>query len=77
MQSSQVYSIPVPYHDLRQPFVLKEIIHQLDLLDTVASDVVNRLQFKIESQTKRLQSINSVRDQFKKFLLRINFNWNE
>lgn len=61
MQCSQVYSIPVAYHDLRQPFVLKEIIHQLDQLDTVVSDVVNRLQLKIGTQSKRLQSINSVR----------------
>ena len=47
MQCSQVYSLPVVYQDLRQPFVLKDIVQQLDQLDTVVNDVVNRLQFKV------------------------------
>ena len=59
MQKSQVYSLPIGYQDLRKPLALKDIFSQLEQLNDLHSDVLNRLQTKITQQVDRIHDIDA------------------
>lgn len=60
MQSSQKFNIPIVYDDLRDKFVLKQILSQLQNLDTVVDDVLSRVSKSIDRQQQRIGEIDKV-----------------
>ena len=58
MQSTQVYAIERVYEDLEKPFVAKDVIKQLSQLDTVVSDIFNRLVHKVSQEKERVVAID-------------------
>jgi hypothetical protein len=58
MQSTQVYAIERVYEDLEKPFVAKDVIKQLSQLDSIVSDIFNRLVHKVSQEKERIVSID-------------------
>ena len=55
-----VYSLPTVHEDLRETDVLKEVFFQLRQLDIVVSDVLSRIQNKVDEQKQRMITIDEV-----------------